>query len=1460
MNRGEVNRERWLTRCRSALVWALSLTLAASAVAVNLGSSAPLSSGNFVAPDTVSYRSGAGKHKVLVPADNAGRAKSIAVSRSHDYGSFQLLEVDRATADQLITSGVGSNADGQNLILFNTGAIDTTAPEAVSQSSKALAAGKQLHVVQFPGPITPEWYARLQATGVEIINAIPSNAYLVYGESTALNRVASLAIDGYAQWHGPYTTAYKLQPGVSLDAVQRSKSLAAKPSDIKPDRYEVQLVRDPVTNSLTEGLLAAAPAVSRFEIRNYVNLIVDIAPDLLETIAKRPDVISIAPYIEPRKMDERQNMILAGELTGNTPNSGNYFTKLASWGLTQAQFTASGLVVDVTDDGVDRNPGAGEPGTITQDSNSGPVPVRHFVLREGGVVSGAPRLRYKGRWGTASTTDAGLGVSGHGQLNSSIIGGYVPDNLDASNTLVHRDAQGFRYGLGVAPFVLLGNSVIFDPSFTTPNIPNLLSAAYQNNARISSNSWGANSAGAYTANSQTYDILVRDSQSGTAGNQQMLVVFSAGNSGPNASTVGAPGTGKNVLTVGAAENVRSHSDSNGGNAGNTAGNDGCNIADTGADSASDMISFSSRGPTADGRVKPDIVGPGTHVTGMSFVAVGQNPASPLNGLGAADAAYRADGACAMPGSGAAGNANNFFPVVPAQRWYTTSSGTSHSAPAISGAAALIYQQFLNNPGYIGANRTPSGSAPPSPALVKAYLTNSARYLNGTGANDTLPSNSQGMGSANLGMAFDGVQRIIRDQVPADRFTASGQARTFFATVVSAAAPLRITLAYTDKEGATTGASYVNNLDLVVIAAGQTYRGNVFSGATSVTGGSADPRNNLESVFLPAGLAAGTVVSIRVVATNIAGQADPAVAGLNQDFALVAYNAAPAPDQALLSLNAVSLPTGDGVIEPNECNDVNLSLSNDGSAAATAISSTLTTSTPGVTVSAGNSSYANIAAGATGSNVTPYKISTSSAVACGSTINLTQTINYTGGVSPVTLPIQLTVGAPGNSVLFSENFDGVTAPALPAGWTTEQTGTTPPAAWTTTATGADSAPNTAFTNGTTSVASNSLVSPAISLPAGPFPATLSFRHAWNFESASASFDGGILEISTDSGNSYNNVTSAAVGATFSAGGYNTTISASFSNPIGGQQGWGRVQATFVTSTLSLPVSLNGQTIRLRWRAGFDSSTAATNPNWRIDSVSITGGTNCTAGSGVCVASNVPPALAYAPTASSTVQFAGVTTLGSSGTGSITVTPSGGLGTGNPATSTVNGCVFSGSDAGSFSGAAAVNLSFVGPTTTAQSIGLSCTAGSAKRTATLTCNETIGAGNPVTQRSWPLTCPIGCSLDINGDGSVTADKDAVLLARYLLGFRSGGLIANVPLGPARADAAAVESYIGNGAQFDAFGRPAPSISAMQDGVVLFRLMLGVPDTGLFGGITVPAGATFTTPSAVRNRVNTMCGTNF
>jgi len=1440
----------------------LSLNLATAA---NLNQQPSVASSATQAVDPAAYRSSSGRHKVRIEGAAGEVLKSATATRVHDYGSFQVLEVDRATADRLLGAGSASNADGHNLLLLNTGAIDTTSVSAVELGAKSLdvSGSKRLHLVQFPGPIKPEWMTMLEATGAQVVTPIPSNAYLVYGDDRALNSVASLATTGVLQWQAAYLPEYKLQPGTELpENATQLKSRALKPPVGPDDLYQVQLVRDPTVNTLTESFLrdiaGSRPPISRYEILSYVNLVVAIPAALLADAAKRPDVVSIARYIEPTRHDERQNMIMAGNLTGNTPNPGNYLTTLAGWGFTQAQFNSSGLVVDVTDDGADRNPGAVDPGTIPQNANSAPFNPRHFVFYEGGSKTAATRYYYKSRWGTGSTTDGGLGVSGHGQLNMSIIGGFVPDSFDTSNTLVHRDAQGFRFGQGVAPFVRMGNSVIFDPGFTNPAYPALMSGAYGSSARISSNSWGANSGGAYTTDSQAYDALVRDAQSGTAGNQQMIIVFSAGNAGPSASTVGSPGTGKNVITVGAAENARSHSAANGGNAGNTAGNDGCNTPDLEADSANDMAPFSSRGPTTDGRRKPDIVAPGTHVSGISFISASADPLAPANNLGSADAAFRADGVCGMPGGGVAGNANNFFPVIPAQRWYTTSSGTSHSAPAAAGGAALIYQQFLNNPAYLAANRTPAGSAAPSPALVKAYLANAARYMNGTGANDSLPSNNQGMGSVNLGTAFDGVQRIIRDQVAADRFTATGQSRTFFATVTSASAPLRVTLAYVDAPGPTSGNAFVNDLDLRVIVNGSTYLGNVFTGATSVTGGVADTRNNLESVFLPAGLAVGTTLMIQVRASNIAGQGDPTVAGNNQDFALVAYNATPAPDQALLALGSTSLPTGNGIIEPNECNDLNVTLNNEGPGAASAISATLSTATSGVAITQAASAYPNIAGGANGTNVTAFKISTAPSVVCGSMINLTQTVNLTGGASPATIPLSFIVGTP--AILFAESFDGVSAPVLPAGWTTQQTGATPPALWATTATAPDSAPNTAFTNGVASVASNSLISPAIVLPASSTGAVLSFRHAWNFEAGtSLLYDGGVLELSTDGGTIYNNVTSVTVGGLFTAGGYTGTIATGGSNPIQGQLAWSRAQATFITSTLALPVALNGQTIRLRWRAGWDSSVANANPNWRIDTISLQAGYTCGSGTGVCATGTVPPNLAYAPTTGSNISFTGVTVPGSTGTGTIAVTPSGGSGSGSAATSTVNGCAITGPNAASFGGAGAVNLSFIGATVTPQNISVTCTAGSTVAVASLSCNETLGVGSPVA-RTWPLSCPVGCSLDINGDSAVTADKDAVLLSRYLLGFRGAGLIAGVPLGAGRADAAAVEAFIGSASQFDVFGRPAPTATVLQDSVVLNRLMLGLPDSALFTGIAVPAGAGLTTPSAVRAAVNARCGTSY
>ena len=1485
-----MKRQQSVTAITVAFLTCAVLALS-SATAANLNRNPePQAGPQESAIDLANYRSTSGRHKVRIDGGPGDALKRSATSRVLDYGSFQVLELDRATADRLLASGNAENADAQNLVLLNTGAIDTTSPSAIELGTQPLAVsgGKQLHLVQFPGPIRPEWMTLLESTGVQVVTPIPNNAYLLYGDDRALSAVAGLATTGVLQWQAAYLPQYKLQPGTETQqSATQLKSLALKQPVGPTDLYQVQLVRDPVVNAITETFLrdiaGARPPRSRYEILSYVNLVVQIPATLLAEAAKRSDVVSIARYIEPTLHDERQNMIMAGNLTGNVPNPGNYLTTLANWGFTQTQFNTSGFVVDVTDDGADRNPGAADPGTIPQDSNSGPFNPRHFALYEGGSTTAATRFRFKSRWGAAVITDGGFGYSGHGQLNMSIVGGFVPDSFDTSNTRVHRDAQGFRFGLGVAPFVRMGNSVIFDPRYTSPAFPAMLSANYSSNARISSNSWGASVNGEYNANSQAYDALVRDSQSATAGNQPMIIVFSAGNDGPSATTIGSPGTAKNVITVGATENVRSHSESNGGDVGNAVGNDGCMSSDTEADSANDMATFSSRGPTKDGRSKPDVVAPGTHVTGISFVAANANALSPLNGLGAADAGFRADGVCGMPNK-ATVPANKFFPVNPAQRWYTTSSGTSHSAPAVAGGAALVYQQFINNPPYLASNRTPPGSAPPSPALVKAYLANTARYMNGAGANDSLPSNSQGMGSVNLGTAFDSVPRIIRDQVVSDGFTASGQVRTFIASVTNASAPLRVTLAYTDVPGPTTGNAFINNLDLRVIVNGNTYLGNVFSGAASVTGGVADTRNNLESVFLPAGLAVGSIVAIQVRATNIAGVADPTVAGNNQDFALVAYNATPAPDQAVLVFASSSLPTGNNAIEPNECNDLNVTLINEGLFSATAVNATLATSSPGVTVTRSGSAYPTIAAGANGGNLTPFQISTASSLACGSVVNFTQTVSFTGGAAPVSFPLSFIVGTP--VILFSQNFDAVAAPALPAGWTTAQTGTTPPAIWATTATNPDTPANAAFTNGSATAATNSLISPPIVFPASPTNAVLSFRHAWAFESGGTyQFDGGILELSTDGGTTYNNVTSPSVGGSFTAGGYTGIILniTNGKNPIAGQAAWGGAQATFVTSTLVLPTALNGQTIRLRWRAGWDEGIAAPGPNWRIDTLSLQAGYSCGGGSGACVAPTASVTRLRSSLNPST--FGTSVTLGALVTGSSplpgtvnffdgglplsTGTLSGGsaiyasnalsvgshnvtatyVGDAKNTTSTgaltqvVNkanqaivfgsppSVVVGGTGTVSAAGGATGNaVSFTSTTTTVCTVSGATVTGVAPGSCIIAANQ-LGNGNynAAAQQTLAFSIAAPPILDIDDSAPATqydAATDGVLLIRYLLGYRDAALITGAISPSARRNAAQIAAHIeANRARFDVDGDGATL--ATTDGVMILRRLLGITD---------------------------------
>ncbi|HWX18587.1 MAG TPA: S8 family serine peptidase [Candidatus Binatia bacterium] len=798
----------------------------------------------------------AAHHKVQVqdPA-LAGRIIAQGGRLIGDYGGYQLYEVPQISPDLAVRPEVEVR-DGYHFIHLNTGRLDTRTPKAQAlQQSVGSFPGKRLHLVQFSGPVQAAWREELLKTGIQMVTYIPENCYLVCGDAPSLVRLHGMAAaNAYIQWEAPYLDKYKIHPAAQL---MDAKGI---PRRIGTEMFAVQLAADAEANPATLDLLKQyqlEPIKKQHRVLNYLDVVVRLAPENLDVIAARPDVVSIQPCFPPRKLDERQDQIVAGNLSGAVPTGPGYLTWLESKGFNQAQFTNSGFVVDVTDSGIDN-------GTTTPN---------HPALHLQGDTANTSRVAYARLEGTPNNPGSTLtGCDGHGTLNSHLIGGY--DDLSG---FPHTDNAGYHYGLGVCPFVRLGSSVVFDPdAWTSPDYTDLQSRAYQSGARISNNSWGTSVGAIYDADAQEYDSLVRDAQPAgapfpAAGDQEMVLLFAAGNDG-GTGTIVSPGTAKNVITVGASENVQP-----------IGGSDWCGFSDADADNANDLVSSSGGGPCADGRHKPDLVAPGTHI-------IGGLPQAPNPGPdGTVDSCFTGNGLCGGP-------ASYFYPN--GQQFFGLSSGTSHSSPCVAGGCALLRQYFMN-----------SFAGPPSPAMTKAYLMNSARYLTGANANDTLWSDHQGMGEMNLGAAFDGLPRVLRDELPQDLFTASGQTRTFTNNVADPTKPVRITLAWTDAPGSTSGDAYNNDLDLTVSVGTTIYKGNVFSGPYSVAGGTADAQNNVESVFLPAGIS-GTF-TVQVTAANINSDGVPNNSfPLDQDFALVAYNALPiAPLPVAFLTNALGIAAG-----------------------------------------------------------------------------------------------------------------------------------------------------------------------------------------------------------------------------------------------------------------------------------------------------------------------------------------------------------------------------------------------------------------------------------------------------------------------------------------------------------------------------------------------------------------------
>ena len=763
--------------------------------------------------------------KVIAPSGVLA-ANDDGVSLWHDYGSFALYRVTEAALNAL-PAEVRARlviASDMDQLLFNEVQIDTqlAAPASSASTEAARDTEDTLHLVQFVGPIKEEWLREVESTGAKLVQYIATNGYLLWVNGTSRNLLDRMAAEeDIVQFSQSFPSSLKIGPNLT-------ERLSTSTNPDETIRVVIQMITHKRQEDSEQAIqqMATSQHANWAPVLAFQNADFTIRLSDMEAISSLPDVYWIEERVERELLDEVQGQILAGNFNGDQsgPAGPGYLAWLSGYGFSTNP--ADYPVVDVTDDGIGN-------GTV----NSG-----DFTLHELGDITNPTRLSY-----VANCTGAadGGGPDGHGHINVSIAGGY-----DTTAGFPFRDPLGFQRGLGINPFGRFAGTRVFGPSFDLSNCggtdAGLIQSIQDNGAQISSNSWGCSGcSGTYDDSSQAFDVGTRDADLTEAGNQQMIFVFSAGNSGPTTASIGTPGNGKNMITVGASENPRP-SDEDGD------WTDGCNVGPSGADNAMDVADFSSRGPSPGSRVKPELIAPGTHIQGTASTN------SSYNGSGVCDQ-YRPSG----------------------QTTFAASSGTSHSTPAVAGVTSLAYNWLENT----------YGITAPSAAVLKAYLIAHPTYLTGVGANDTLPSNSQGYGMPNMSAMFDDTAKFLLDQSVI--FDNSGETWTWEGAAADPSVPVRIVLAYTDAPGAIGTSPQVNDLNLAADVDGTVYLGNVFSGQWSMSGGAPDPFNNYEAIFLPSGT--NGAISITVTGFNIAGDGVPNSGdGTDQDFALTCYNCAQTP--------------------------------------------------------------------------------------------------------------------------------------------------------------------------------------------------------------------------------------------------------------------------------------------------------------------------------------------------------------------------------------------------------------------------------------------------------------------------------------------------------------------------------------------------------------------------------------
>ena len=369
---------------------------------------------------------------------------------------------------------------------------------------------------------------------------------------------------------------------------------------------------------------------------------------------------------------------------------------------------------------------------------------------------------------------------GHG---THVCGSIVGDGISSD-----MKAGGRVQGTAPNASLIVQSLLTSDGGLETPeDLLPLLSRAYEEGARVHCNSWTAKwkprvGQVEYNSWATSIDKFVYE-------HPDMIVVVAAGNNcgqeGAKEQQLGSSSAAKNCITVGATISVRP--------------NNGKRFTPWSKEqNPAQVAEFSSRGPTKEGRIKPDVMAPGTAILSTA----------------SQDLPHRSDR------RGEYGNS--------ADNGYMFMSGTSMATPLVAGCIAALREAVIS-----------VGNPKPSAALIKALLVNSAVNISGSQPNglqgfgrvDMSRSLSPLGGAPGCGFVDAGTGQSVAALNPSNRIWRSQPIE-----IGTGKSEFVVTMAYSDREGT----KLQNDLNLIVLSdAGIERHGNE-AGA-----GLFDTQNNVE---------------------------------------------------------------------------------------------------------------------------------------------------------------------------------------------------------------------------------------------------------------------------------------------------------------------------------------------------------------------------------------------------------------------------------------------------------------------------------------------------------------------------------------------------------------------------------------------------------------------------------------